>query len=187
MLKIGKGKAAMMAAVSVIAASAALSPAGASDFDPVVSPATIAVEAPVAHAVDHADEQKPIGAKKWTLLAVAAAALAGIVKLVGARRVAEIVTEGAVRTARVAATGASVSAKAVGRAVSSPLRFLAVLFGLGLFALTGIGLFDVEWIAGLISGAALSGAGLYGLWKTRRALKPVKVKAKPESVMDNGN
>lgn len=187
MLKLGKGKAALLAAVSVIAASAALSPAGASDFDPAARPATIAVEAPIAHAADHADEQKPVSPKKWALLAVAAGALAGLVKLVGARRVAKIVTEGAVRTARVAAAGASVAVKAVGKAVSSPLRFLAVLFGLALFALTGAGLYDVEWIAGLISGAVLAGAGFYGLWKTRRVLRPAKVIAKPERLIDNRN
>ncbi len=190
MFNIGKGKAAMMAAVSVIAASAALSPAGASDFDAAASPATVAVEAPVAHAADHVDQaaqDQKTSPKKWALLAAAAASLAGLVRLIGARRVGEIVTESAVRTARAAATGASVAVKAVGRAVASPFRFLAVLFGLALFALTGAGLYDVEWIAGLLSGAALAGAGLFGLWKTKRALRPVRVKAKPEPLKDNVN
>jgi hypothetical protein len=190
MLKIGKGKAAMMAAVSVIAASAALSPAGARDIDPAAHPATVAVEAPLAHAADHADEAsqaQKTGPKKWALLAAAAASLAGLVKLIGARRVGAFVTESAVKTARAAATGASVAVKSVGRAVSSPLRFLAMLFGLALFALTGAGLYDVEWIAGLLSGAALAGAGLYGLWKTKRAFNPIRVKAKPDVVKANEN
>ena len=190
MLKISKGKAAMMAAASVLAASAALSPAGANDFDPMAHPTTLAVEAPIAHAADHADEAaqtQKMGARKWALVAAAAAALAGLVKLIGARRVAEIVTESAVKTARAAATGASIAVKTVGRAVASPFRFLAVLFGLALFALTGAGLYDVEWIGGLISGAALAGTALYGLWKTRRSLAPAKVKAKTARPMDNGN
>lgn len=190
MLKISKGKAAMMAAASVLAASAALAPAGASDFDPVAQPATYAVEAPLVHAADHADEAaqaQKIGARKWALIAAAAASLAGLVKLIGARRVAEIVSETAVKTARAAATGASVAVKTVGRAVASPFRFLAVLFGLALFALTGAGLYDVEWIGGLISGAALAGTALYGLWKTKRSLAPAKIKVKSAPQRDNGN
>lgn len=186
---LGKGKAALMAAASLFAASAALSPAGASDTDPAAHPAIVSVEAaaPLAHAGDHADEAQPLSARKWALLAVAAGSLAWLVKLIGARRVAEAITEGAVKTARVAASAASGAARAVGRTISSPLRFLAVLFGLMLFALTGIGLFDVEWIGGLVSGAALTGAGLYGAWKTRKALIPAKIKAKAATTPNMAN
>ncbi len=189
MLKIGKTKAAIMAAASVIAASAALSTAGAYEMDPAAHPATVAVEAPLAHAADHADkaENAKPGAKKWALLAAAASSLAGIIKLVGPRRVVKIVSEGATKTARAAATGASVAVKAVGRAVASPFRFIALLGGLALFALTGAGLYDVEWIIGLLTGAALAGMGLFGLWKTKRALAPVKVRQNTDSPMDNGN
>ena len=190
MLKIGKGKAAMLAAASVLAASAALSPAGAADFDAAAQPATIAVEAPLAHAADHADEAaaaQKIGPKKWALIAAAAAALAGLVKLVGARKVADMVAESAVKTARAAASGASAAVKTVGRAVASPFRFLALLFGLALFALTGAGLYDVEWIGGLLSGAALAGAAFFGLWKTRRALVPARVKQRPQGIRGDGN
>ncbi|WP_375204186.1 hypothetical protein [Hyphococcus sp.] len=189
MTNFKKMKAGLLAAVSVTAATVALSPAGASDFDPAVTSPTVAVEAPViAHAADHGDQEKtPLSPKKWALLAVAASALAGIIKLIGARKVADAVAQGAVKTARVAASTASGAARAVGRTVSSPLRFLAALLGLALFALAGIGLYDVEWIGGLVSGAALTGATLFGMWKTRLALKPVRVKAKPDPVKDNGN
>ncbi len=188
MTNFKKMKAGFLAAASVMAATAALSPAGASDIDPVATPATIAVEAPVAHAVDHGDQDKtPVGAKKWALLAAAAGALAGLVQLIGARKVADAVTEGAVKTARVAASTASGAARAVGRTVSSPLRFLAALFGLALFALAGIGLYDVEWLGGLVSGALLAGATLFGMWKTRLAMRPARVKAKPAPVKHNGN
>ncbi len=188
-MNLKKMKTGLLAAASVMAATAALSPAGASDLDPAVTVPTVAVEVPViAHAADHTDQEKaPLNAKKWALLAAAAASLAGLVKLIGARKVAEAVTDGAIKTARVAASTASGAARVVGRAVSSPLRFLAMLLGLALFALAGIGLYDVEWIGGLLSGAALAGATLFGMWKTRLALKPVRVKAKPVRVMDNGN
>lgn len=189
MKRFGKSKAAMLAAVSVIAATAALSPAGASDMDMAGYPSIVTVESPqtLAHAADHAADEKPASVKKWALITAAAGALAGLVRLIGARRVAEIVTESAVKTARAAAGAASGAARAVGRAVSSPLRYLAVLFGLALFALTGAGLYDVEWIGGLVSGAALVAAGLYGMWKTRRALAPARVKQSHPPSMDNGN
>ena len=189
MTSFKKIKTGMLAAASVMAATAALSPAGAGDLDPAVTAPTIVAETPVmAHAADHAaDEKTPISAKKWTLLAVAAGSLAWLVKLIGARKVAEAVTEGAVRTARAAASTASGAARVVGRTVSSPLRFLAVLFVLALFALAGVGLYDVEWLGGLLSGAALAGASLWGMWKTRLAFRPAKVKKKPAPVMNNKN
>ena len=186
MVSIRNAKAAMLAVASVMAASAALSPAGASDLDPVAYPQVVSVEASAAHADEAAQNQK-IGPKRWALLAAAAASLAALTKLIGARRMGEIVREGAVRTARATATGTKAAVRTVGRAVSSPFRFLAILFGLALFALTGIGLFDVEWIGGLLSGAGLVGAGLYGMWKTKRVLRPIRVKTKPESFKANEN
>ncbi|MEO1136248.1 MAG: hypothetical protein AAFW68_06505, partial [Pseudomonadota bacterium] len=152
-------------------------------------PAVSAVEAApaVAHAVDEAAGEKAMTARKWALLAAAAGALAGLVKLIGARRVADAISEGAVKTARAAGGAANVAARAVGRTVSSPLRFLAVLFGLALFALTGAGLYDVEWILGLVSGAALAGVSLFGVLKTRKLFRPVPVKKDLHPVRDNEN
>jgi len=177
-----KTRAALLAAASVLAASAALTPASASVFDPVAYPATVEIAAPVhtSHAAVDAGENAHNSARKWALVAAAAGALAGLVKLIGARRVAEIVTDGAVRTARAAATGVAVAARAVGRAAASPLRVLALFFGLSLFALTGVGLYDIEWIGGLVSGAALMALVAWSMWKTRMALRPIKAqKAKP--------
>lgn len=166
-----KSKIALMAASSLLAASAALAPAGAADFDAAAYPAT--VEAPsVAHAADHADQQSK--APRWALIAIAAGALAGLVKLIGARRLL-----------RAAGKGAAVTAKAAGKAVraaarpfASPLRFAALMAGLSLFALTGVGLYDVEWVGGLIAGAALTGFSAFGAWKVRKALAPAPVRVK---------
>ncbi len=179
---------ALLAAASALAASAALHPASASDFDAIAQPATYEAQAFDTGAIAtiaHADKKPAIGAKKWALIVAAAGALAALVKLIGAKRVAETVAAGAVSVARATARTASGAARAVGRTVSSPLRFLAVLFGLALFALTGIGLYDVEWIGGLLSGAALAGAGLYGFLKTRRIFQPAKARA--ARVMPNEN
>lgn len=178
MKSVRKTRNALLAAASALAASAALAPAGASDFDAAAQPATVEIAAMEAGPAvpDESGEKTAIGAKKWALIVAAAGALAALVKLIGAKRVAEAVSEGAVRAARATASTASGAARVVGRTISSPLRFLAVLFGLALFALTGVGLYDIEWIGGLVSGAALAGAGLYGFMKIRRIFEPIKAR-----------
>ena len=90
------------------------------------------------------------------------------------RKVAKAVTSGASVAARATASAASGAAKTVGRAVSSPLRGLALIAGLGVFALFGVGLYDVEWLGGMIVGALMAGGGALGLHKALRALRPVK-------------
>lgn len=187
MITVRKTRNALLAAASVVAASAALQPASASDFDVAWHAAATEIEAGDAGpaAADHGAEKPAIGGKKWVLLVAAAGALAALVKLIGAKRVADVVSEGAVYAARATAKTASGAARAVGRTVSSPLRFLAILFGLALFALTGVGLYDIEWIGGLLSGAALAGAGLYGFLKTRRIFQPVRARAR--RVKENEN
>ncbi|WP_411820933.1 hypothetical protein ABFZ85_07230 [Hyphococcus formosus] len=181
MKRIFASKSALLGAASMIAATAAIMPAHADDYGPVPPSAVIIDEAPASTVSATEPETvaaKPVGAKKWALIVAAAGALAGLVKLMGARKVADAIAVGTVATARVAAKAATNTARAVGKTVSSPLRFLAILFGLALFALTGIGIFDVEWIGGLLSGAALTAAGVFGVLKTRRIFQPVRVKAK---------
>lgn len=176
-----KAKIAMLAASSLVAAAAALGPVQASDFDAAAYPAV--VEAPmaapdIAHAADHADRTAMTPAKRWTLIAIAAGALAGIVRLVGAKKLLRAAGKGAAATARVSAKAASAAVKVVGRAAASPLRFAALMTGLALFALTGVGLYDIEWIGGLIAGAAMTGLAAYGFMKMRKALAPTPVKAR---------
>lgn len=168
-----KSRIALMAAGSLIAASAAVAPAGAADFDMAAHPATI--EAPLVHAADHADREAGPAVPRWALLAAAAGALAGLVKLIGARKIVRAAGKGAAITVEAAGK----AARAVGRSFASPLRFAALMAGLSLFALTGVGLYDVEWIGGLVAGAALTGMAAYGAMKTRKALslKPVRVKS----------
>ena len=179
MRPFGKHRAALLAAVSVVAASAAVTPANASSFDDAAYPAIVSVEAPQAatHVDDQTAVQKPSGATGWALFAAGAGLLAGIVKLVGARKIATAVVDGSVRTAKAAKTAATSAVRVVGRAASSPLRFLTLIGGLLLFAIAGIGFYDLEWIVGLITGAALAGAGLYAMWKMRLILRPARAKA----------
>lgn len=170
-----KVKAAMLAASSLLAAAAALAPAHAASFDAAAHPAV--VETPmVTIDADHGDQKAQMPAKRAALLALAAGALAGLIRLIGAKKIIRAAKETAVAAAEV--TGSAV--KAVSRAVASPLRFALLMAGLALFALTGVGLYDIEWIGGLVVGAAMAGVAAYGLMKTRMSLKrrlvPVRVK-----------
>ncbi len=186
MKSVRKTRNAMLAAASALAASAAMHGAAAGDFDAAAFPAVI--EAPMQHqaAPDAASEEKaPVSVKKWALIAAAAGSLAALVKLIGARRVAQAVSQGAVHAARATAKTATGAARAVGKAARSPLRLLVVLFGLSVFALTGVGLYDIEWIGGLVSGAALAGVSLHGYLKARAMFTPAKAKAARNVVTEN--
>ncbi len=175
--KTRKAKVALMAAASVLAGAAALSPAQASDIDSAANPTMI--EAPMSaidpDAADHGDDQKTMTAAKWTLLATAAAALAGIVKLIGARKLARAAGKAVSGAAKVSAEAAAGAGRVIGRAVASPLRFAALMTGLALFSLTGLWLFDIEWMGGLIVGAAMAGVAVYGTTKTRSFLQRARV------------
>lgn len=168
-------KIALMAAASVLAGAAALTPVLASDMDQAAYPTVI--EAPalaIVPGVDQTDEQKSISTGKWALLAAAAAALAGLVKLLGAGNIVRVAGKAASGAAKVSVAAAAGAGRVIGRTVASPLRFAGLMTGLALFSLTGLWLFDIEWMGGLIVGAAMAGVAVYGAMKTRALLKPAK-------------
>jgi len=167
----------MLAATSLVSAAAALAPATASDFDPAAYPATI--EAPaVVHAGDtiaQADQRaKPAG--RAALIAVALGALGWLVKLLGPKKVLRAVE----KTAQATVKASAAAARTAGRTLRSPLRYLAWVAGLTLFALTGVGLYDVEWIGGLVAGAALAGVAAFGTIRARSlfSLRPAPVETR---------
>lgn len=171
-----KTKIAMLAATSLMTAAAALAPASASDLDPAAFPTTI--EAPmIAHAADHRvhTDQGAKPAQRAALIAVALGALGWLVKLLGPKKVLRAVEQ----TAQATVKASAAAAKSAARAVRSPLRFLAWVAGLTLFAMTGVSLFDIEWIGGLIAGASLAGLAAFGSAKVRAtlSLRPVRVRA----------
>lgn len=170
-------KAAFLAASSFLVLGAANAHATALEADLAGYPTIVEMTTPVA--VDHHDEQTALGAKKAGLWAAAIASLAGIAGLLGPRKLFSAVSKGAGRAASVAVKAGAGAAKAVGRAAASPLRFAALIAGLSLFAMTGVGLYDIEWIGGMIIGASLMGVGAFGVMKTRKALSPVRVKSNP--------
>ncbi len=172
-----KTKIALLAASALLSATAALAPASASDLDPAAFPTT--VEAPVvAHAADTIQQvdhgSKP--AQRAALIAVALGALGWLVKLLGPKKV----LRAAKKTADATVKASAAAAKTAVRAVRSPLRYLAWTAGLILFALTGVGLYDIEWIGGLVAGAALSGIAAFSAMRARSlfGLQPVRVKTK---------
>lgn len=159
-----------MAGAALAAAFAAT--AQAADRPPI-EPVRIEHAAIAEHGP--ADDPASPPAKGWTIYVGAAAALAAVLKLIGARR---LVAAGAAigpvvrQTAEAVASGAAKAGEAIGRAVASPFRAAFLATGLGLFALTGIWLFDVEWLAGLLFGALSAGIVLFGLGKVRRSRGP---------------
>ncbi len=174
-----KAKAAMLAAGSLLASVAALAPAHAGDFDAAAYPAV--VEASItAAAVDHGDSQAMSPARRIAWIAAAAAVLAGLIKLIGAKKIVRAARQTATKAAEVT----SGAVKAAARAVASPLRFGALIAGLALFALTGVGLYDIEWIGGLIAGAAIAGVSAYGLMKARMSLKKKPARVRGEDLVN---
>ncbi len=189
MAKSRKTRLAMMAGASLLAAAGGVAAAGAADFDAAAYPAV--VDAPVHDgtivAGDHGDEKGQPAAKRWALVAVAAGALAGIVRLIGAKKVLRAVSNGAAVTGRAAAKAGANAAKAVGKAAGSPLLFVGIASGLALFALLGAGLYDIEWIAGLAVGATMAVIALYGAMKVRGLFSPKPVRIRKETNRVNRN
>lgn len=159
---------ACVAAASMLSASAlALN----LDQNNLTVPPAIEVTAPIVIENSHIDDatKSMPASQKLGLLAIGAAALAGLVRLIGARKLAAAVTQGAVGAAKFTVKTGVKAAKLVGATFASPLRFAGVMAGLALFALTGIGFYDVEWIFGLMVGALLMGGSAYGVARTRKA------------------
>lgn len=162
-------KTAFLAAASFTAVSAA-----------VVSAAEAPPMAPVAigHAVTAVDMGKEraatvITVKNAGLAALGAAALAGLARFIGFARIKSAVAASAAAAGKAASASLAATASAaaaVGRAVASPFRFAALLAGLAIVALTGVGLYDIEWAGGLVFGAVLAATLIFAAGKLRKTL-----------------
>lgn len=130
---------------------------------------------------DEAQAGPSLTAKKIGIAAAAAAALAGLARLIGFRRIKAAAVQTAKAAAQVATfslAATKVAAHAVLRAAASPFRFAMLIAGLAFVAFTGIGFYDVEWAAGLVFGALFAGTALLGFSKVRRALAPAAAKVR---------
>lgn len=170
-----------------LAASALAVMGGVSAHAAVAAPAPVEIVAPLHHAGD--EVKAPVEAqiiKKVGIAAFATAALAGLFHLIGARRLkafAAAAGPAAAKTAAAVAKAPIAAARAVGRAAASPFRFILLMGGLGVFALTGISVFDLEWTAGLALGAVMTALVVFGINGAKRALalKPAKIKRSSQS------
>jgi hypothetical protein len=168
-MKAGKSlKIALMAASALAASSAVIFHASPAAPAPTEA-------APIEHAADdQARAPAPaITAKKVGLAALTASAAAAFVHFVGANRILAFFANAgpaAAKAARAAAAAPVAAARAIGRAAASPLRFALLFGGLGLFALTGVWIYDVEWLGGLAAGAGLVGLVWFAAARTRRAV-----------------
>lgn len=153
---MAKSRALRRALLAASAAALALSSSALAAPSPPLAAPTEFV-APATHAVEET-QAKSSALEKVGLAAATAAALAALVHLIGVDRLFGWLRAAAPRAKRAAAAVVRAPvevARAVGRAAASPLRFVIIAAGLGLFALTGLNLFDVEWAGGLVAGAAL--------------------------------
>ena len=190
MVMAKKSKMAMMLGTTFLAASTVLSPVHADTKGAAVPHTTIeaAVQPELVMPIaDHADQKASPLANRLGLIGLAGGILAVLVKLIGVNKVMRVIKGSARKAAKVATATAEATVGAAARVMRSPLRYVAWTAGLFLFAITGISVFDLEWVGGLIVGASLSGILCLGLWKTRLALRPVRAHSSSKRNMDNGN
>jgi hypothetical protein len=85
------------------------------------------------------------------------------------------------KAAHAAAKAPAAAMKAVAKTTSGPMRYAIIMASLGLTAFMGIGVYDVEWIGGLVIGAALVGLSWYGARRTAKAfsLKHARTQTRP--------
>jgi len=124
-------------------------------------------------------------------VAALVAALAGLGALLGPKALAK----GAMTAARISAKAAVAtgkaaymvasdpvgSAKAAARVVKASGRSVLILAALAIFALTGVAVFDYEWIGGLLLGAGATAWAVWTAARARKALKPVPIKKEHET------
>ena len=173
-------KAALMGASALLASSVMPASADAAAFDKAAFPATVEASViPDSAVADNHDPAKSPIAKRAALIAIAAGALTGLISLLGPRRVWRRLKRITKQAANVTSKAAGAAAGAVAKAARSPLRWLAWTAGLVVFALTGVGFYDIEWIGGMIAGVGLASLAAIGLGKfsIRPRLKPIRVQS----------
>lgn len=173
-------KTALLAAASLTAATVAIAHQGdAAPYEPV---AIEHAAASVDHDADRDVNQGgvPAAAGKIGIAAAAAAVFAGLLRLIGLDRLKAAVSaaaNGLVEAARAGVAVTAAASKAVIRAASSPLRFVAMIAGLSAIGFAGIGFYDLEWAGGLVVGAAAASLIFLGAGRLRKQLAPARLPA----------
>lgn len=165
-------KYALLAATALAATAPVIAPAAAAPMESA---------APIVHAADEPSPAAPM--KTARTIGIAGLAAAFVAGLFGSRRVRALLRKAApvaAGAARAVAAAPVAAARAVGRAASSPFRFAMIFGSLGLFALAGVGLYDVEWAGGLAAGILMAALVFGATGSAKRAFarigKPRKEK-----------
>lgn len=188
MRRLGPIKSAMMATISVCSGAAAVGVAHA-DTLPELTPLEVDATYPAdeLRLEPELESAKPASIPRWALWVGATAALAALVKLIGANGALNMVARAGpvvAKAVEVVVKAPLKAAKAMGEAFMSPVKFMLLLGGLALFAFTGVGLFDLQWAGGLATGMGLTALAWYGAVKTRRAFSFKSAWGKRETASD---
>lgn len=158
--------------LGLLAASASViaSAAHAAESAPASAPTYVvsAMEAPPAAPQDDVREAAPGVVKAFGFAARFAGVLALGIRLIGRKRLEAAAAIVRPHVDRVAAA-ASAAARSVTHVAARPVRMAALAIGLGIFALTGIDVLNIEWAIGLALASLLTLFGAAGLWRMRRA------------------
>ncbi|MEL7486962.1 MAG: hypothetical protein AAGJ87_07090 [Pseudomonadota bacterium] len=183
MKKASALKTLLLAAASTAAATTAVAVSDeAAPYETAIVEAAPVLVAEASSAEAPAPIVKP---RNWLIAAFATGALAGLVRLLGGKRTINAVREAAAtaapkvaRAARDAAKAPISAVKTAGAAMASPLKWAAAILGLGMLGFVGVGFYNVEWLGGLVVGAALASASAFAAWRARTALslRPVKIR-----------
>ncbi|MFQ5562190.1 MAG: hypothetical protein ACE5FO_01340 [Parvularculaceae bacterium] len=182
-------KSAILAAASATAALAAFGGARAAAPPDIATfeTAPVSEPEPAAASAPKGETGRQATAPRWILWAGAAAALAALVRIVGANRALNLLAGAGPAVAKAAGAAARAplkAAKAVGDAAAAPFRFALMMGGLALFAFTGVSLFDLQWAGGLAAGMALVALAWWGAAKTRRAFRFAPARTKRDRARD---
>ncbi|GGD17719.1 hypothetical protein [Aquisalinus flavus] len=124
-------------------------------------------------------------ARRYAAWAALAGLISSAVALIGANRLLNWLAgagtalgKAGAAAAKAPVKAARAAAKATSKILKKPGRWLITVVSLTVFALTGVAFLDIQWEAGMLAGAGLSAAAIWGWTKSGdaigRALAPLR-------------
>ncbi len=154
------------------------------EYEPVVAASQAALfgtSVPTVNfSADNLTEKTP---NKWLVGGAMGLIIAALIKIVGANRVMNIVADAGPTLARAAeaiVSAPKMAAKALGSAVTSPIKFLMIVGGLAMIGFTGISIFDLHWGAGIATGIGMTAVTWLGTSKIANRMRRQKMRVDPE-------
>lgn len=138
-------------------------------------------QTPWPHHQEHEDSL--LALRPWHLGAFLAGGFAALVRIFGANRILNFVAAAApsaTRAAKAVADAPVKAARAVAKSAAGWGRFVLAIGVIGVFALAGVGYYDVEWLGGLAAGGALAALMGHGGAMMRRglSLSPIRIRGR---------